>query len=77
MSDAVDGSSAARSLNTIVRQNVTFPQIPLTLGCGASHALRSATTGGRTLAHHFSCSCTAEAWRAGSARRGHLLVLHT
>ena len=27
MSDAVDGRSAARCRNTIVRQNVTFPQI--------------------------------------------------
>eukprot|EP00966_Prymnesium_polylepis_P249884 5776659-Prymnesium_polylepis.1 len=39
MSDAVDGRSAVRFRNTIVRQNVTFPQIPLTLGCGASSRL--------------------------------------
>eukprot|EP00966_Prymnesium_polylepis_P178226 4127067-Prymnesium_polylepis.1 len=36
MSDAVDGRSAARCGNTIVRQNVTFPQIPATLACGTS-----------------------------------------
>eukprot|EP00966_Prymnesium_polylepis_P033191 772021-Prymnesium_polylepis.1 len=34
MSDAVDGRSAARCRNRIVRQNVTFPQIPATLACG-------------------------------------------
>eukprot|EP00966_Prymnesium_polylepis_P124287 2873905-Prymnesium_polylepis.1 len=39
MSDAVDGRSAARSRNTIVRQNDSFPQIPLTLACGTSPAL--------------------------------------
>eukprot|EP00966_Prymnesium_polylepis_P179352 4152273-Prymnesium_polylepis.1 len=38
MSDAVDGRSAARCRNTIVRQNVTFPQISLTLACGTSRA---------------------------------------
>eukprot|EP00966_Prymnesium_polylepis_P302715 6993473-Prymnesium_polylepis.1 len=49
MSDAVDGRSAARCRNTIVRQNVTFPQIPLTLCCGAS-GQRAAARGG--LQHH-------------------------
>ena len=36
ISDAVDGRSAARERNTIVRQNDTFPQIPATLACGTS-----------------------------------------
>ena len=38
MSDAVDGRSAARGRNTIVRQNDTFLQISATLGCGTSEA---------------------------------------
>ena len=36
MSDAVAGRSAARGRHTIVRQNVTFPQIYATLVCGES-----------------------------------------
>jgi len=42
MSDAVDGRSAARGRNTIVRQNDTFPQIPATLACGTSPGMRAA-----------------------------------
>ena len=33
ISDAVDGRSAARERKTIVRQNVTFPQMYPTLAC--------------------------------------------
>eukprot|EP00966_Prymnesium_polylepis_P029192 677868-Prymnesium_polylepis.1 len=40
MSDAVDGRSAARYGNTIVRQHVTFPQIPLTLSAAPAARLR-------------------------------------
>eukprot|EP00966_Prymnesium_polylepis_P124070 2869188-Prymnesium_polylepis.1 len=37
MSDAVDGRSAARCRNTIVRESDTFLHISPSLGCGTSH----------------------------------------
>ena len=45
ISDAVAGRSAARGRHTIVRQNVTFPQIYPTLVCGESHPAGAAAGG--------------------------------
>eukprot|EP00966_Prymnesium_polylepis_P297918 6883595-Prymnesium_polylepis.1 len=54
MSDAVDGRSAARCRNTIVRQNDTFLQIPPTLGCGTSTATRTLRKAVKAEAHTHS-----------------------